>query len=372
MSRGVSTGDWQNAVKLGNLPALKTLYRQSLNINAHDSSQRTALHWAAALGQLEIVDYLVKAKADIEATDKAGRTALHLATGYGELEVVKYLVNEARLDVSIPDDDGKDALQIAYSMKKRPVQEQIVAILENAPPPIRAQEADLPEDAEVASQPFRCGPPDYAAQGEWGNVALLKAARDGKINVMRKLLREGKANVKAKDKDGWTAVHWAAAEARLDVLRFLITEAKAEPDPKDNDGSTPMDLARMFDKEDVVSLLMEYTSPQRVLRDADKKSRVTQANAALLIAAESGVLEAVMSLLNDKADIHASDDNGDTPLHLAVRHQQGDVVHYLLEAKAGLNVQNQARETPLSLANDYQPNSAIAGQLRAADRKSVV
>ncbi|MFP4374136.1 MAG: ankyrin repeat domain-containing protein [Spirochaetaceae bacterium] len=65
-------------------------------------------------------------------------------------------------------------------------------------------------------------------------------------------------------------------------------------------------------------------------------------------AARQGHVEVVRTLIDNGADVNASDVFGRTPLHLAVSHPE--VVELLLDAGAGVDARDQLSNTPLHRA----------------------
>ena len=58
---------------------LEQIMRNGADVNAKDSSGKTALHYAAANGNVEIVKLLMDYKARPDDVDSTGNSALHLA-----------------------------------------------------------------------------------------------------------------------------------------------------------------------------------------------------------------------------------------------------------------------------------------------------
>jgi hypothetical protein len=85
---------------------------------------------------------------------------------------------------------------------------------------------------------------------------LLDAARNGDTARVRELLRKG-ANANAKDRGGWTPLHWAAFWGHVDVARLLL-EHGADPSIRDKHGRTPLDLARATRHKEVARVIEEY------------------------------------------------------------------------------------------------------------------
>ncbi len=88
---------------------------------------------------------------------------------------------------------------------------------------------------------------------ENGRPALLLAARSGREDVVRALLRGG-ADPDAATRSGWSALHEAAEKGAVEVARALL-DGGAAPDPRDRVRATPLDVAEQGGRRDVAHLL---------------------------------------------------------------------------------------------------------------------
>ena len=73
----------------------------------------------------------------------------------------------------------------------------------------------------------------------------------------------------------------------------------------------------------------------------------TQFNAG---AASAGHVDAVQTLINNRASVNPHSDFGWTPLHMATRAGHAEVVLVLLQAGANVNAKNSDGDTPLHVA----------------------
>ena len=91
-----------------------------------------------------------------------------------------------------------------------------------------------------------CGNPE-------ADSALLVAANKGNIEAVKQHLAAG-ADVNAKDRNGWTPLHWAAWGEK-EIIELLIS-AGAEVNVKNKSGFTPLHYAAGNSQKDTVELLI--------------------------------------------------------------------------------------------------------------------
>ena len=86
--------------------------------------------------------------------------------------------------------------------------------------------------------------------------ALLRAARDGKVDTVKELLTTPGIDVNATDERGDTALIEAARFGHDHVARALLA-AGANPKARDKDGKTPLMIAVAGGHDDVVAVLKQ-------------------------------------------------------------------------------------------------------------------
>ncbi|TRY67200.1 hypothetical protein TCAL_06442 [Tigriopus californicus] len=103
-------GIWMAAIE-NNLPKLnEMIVKDKSCVNARDSSDYTALHYAARAGFLEIMTALLDNGANPNAQTASGKvTPLHRAAYMGHIEAIK-LLTRYEADPNLRDSDGKNAL----------------------------------------------------------------------------------------------------------------------------------------------------------------------------------------------------------------------------------------------------------------------
>lgn len=67
-------------------------------------------------------------------------------------------------------------------------------------------------------------PQTVESANKWGNTPLIRAAAKGSKEMVELLLREGRAQVSAANKDGWSAAHAAAVHGHSEVVAVLSAQ----------------------------------------------------------------------------------------------------------------------------------------------------
>ena len=93
-----------DAVKAGDIVAVRRLLERGANVNARDNSQETPLHHAASRGNTEVAALLIEKGADVNARDMNHKTPLHWAASQGNTEVAALLIEKG---ADINGSDGK-------------------------------------------------------------------------------------------------------------------------------------------------------------------------------------------------------------------------------------------------------------------------
>lgn len=157
------------------------------------------------------------------------------------------------------------------------------------------------------------GAPELASMSDAAFDALLeRAAASGE-------------DVNAKSADGDDALHLAALYGRFGRVRSLLARG-ADAMGRDDGGGSALHDASASGNADIVRALCEW---------ADARGKLSEL-------------------------VSMTDDDGETPLHLAARGEHGDVVEYLLSLGAAKDVTSHAGETPFDACEDERVRALLA------------
>ena len=169
--------------------------------------------------------------------------------------------------------------------------------------------------------------------------------KQGDVEKVRKLIEADPALVYAKDERGLTMLHWAALLGRKKVAELLLDKG-ADVNSKDERGRAPLDLAIQRGDEEVVALLRQHGGKET--EGATLDSEVDE----IQDAAREGDAGKVRQLLKvDPSLVNVRDkDTNYAPLHLAVLGGHLKVMDLLLSKDAAVNAKDKNGRTPLALA----------------------
>ena len=208
------------AVKEGNVAAVRALLESGADVNAQLAGDWTTLMHAARAGHVEVVRLLIEKGANVNAQYPHNWTALMHAANYGHVEVVRVLLASGA-DVNTQNADGSKALMIAAKNGHAEVVRALLA-----------------------------GGADVNSQTANGSTALMYAAQNERIEVVKVLL-DSNADVNEQNAHGWTALMNAAFYGHVDftgVIRELL-EQSADVNLQNTDGRKAIDYAHGKKKE---------------------------------------------------------------------------------------------------------------------------
>ena len=100
------------------------------------------------------------------------------------------------------------------------------------------------------------------AQNRVGETALMLAALQGRLDLVRRLLDRGAAVAQ----EGWTPLHYAASGPDTQVVALLLARGAAI-EARSPNGTTPLMMAARYGNEQSVAVLLEHQADTQMRND---------------------------------------------------------------------------------------------------------
>ncbi|KAK3854462.1 hypothetical protein Pcinc_039063 [Petrolisthes cinctipes] len=195
-------------------------------------------------------------------------------------------------------------------------------------------------------------------------TALHLATQNGHWLVLRKLIEAG-ANIEDQDSQGFTALHWAAKKGFTKCCKTLL-ELHADVNAVDNEGNTPLHLYCVNWREYLNCLLV------LLHHQADINAQNKRGETPLHFCSRSPI-EMVQTLKQKAGNINLNlkDKKGRTALHYAAERRNPKYVEQILSintiTKEIINSEDNEGKTPLQIAIIKNAHDSCHLLLRAVD-----
>ncbi|KAK6625359.1 hypothetical protein RUM43_005656 [Polyplax serrata] len=181
-----------------------------------------------------------------------------------------------------------------------------------------------------------------------GGTPLFVACQCGHMAVVKELVKRG-ANISIYMKDRATPLFIAAQNGHYQILMFLLSQG-AEPDTRRTDGATPLWIAAQMGHHNIVRELLHHGA--RV--DSTRHDGATP----LFKASHKGHSLVISELLKYKPSLDLLP-NGESALHAAALFGHVVIVKQLIEAGADATMCNQEGMTPLQVAIQAKKTNVV-------------
>lgn len=373
LTAGESDTRLMEAVKSGNLDAVRTLAKNRALLNTPEADGTTALAWAVRSDDLPVVQALLAAGADAKASNRYAVTPLELAVNNGNAAITSALL-KAGADASFIKPGGQTILMTAARTGNADVVRMLLdrggedvnaressygetalmwAVSENHP---AAAKLLIEHGADINARSTKMnydqdrfgleGVITVLPHGYW--TPLMYAARQGSSAAARVLAESG-ASLDLTDPDGTSALILAIINSHFDTAALLLAKG-ADPNLADSTGMTPLyatvdvnTLGEVYGRPaqhqtsgdisglDLMRLLLKaHANPNALLKSAALYRAHTPGEPALgagatplMRAAKNGDAAAMRLLLENGADPELASRNHTTALMMAAGQGRG-------------------------------------------------
>ena len=197
------------------------------------------------------------------------------------------------------------------------------------------------------------------------NTAFLLSARKGYLECLKYLHQEAKADIKHRNKQRKTALILSAEgnknpksprgskreqQQYLKCIKYLLTIEQVDVNAEDENGNTALYWSAYFGyQKRVEALLQENANIHHTNNDGDT---------ALIISAKKGGMEGtsihiVKNLVEQGANINAQAKDGNTALHWSAYNGNKQLISYLVSKDARTDIKNNNNMNALDLFSEH-------------------
>nr|ABQ15208.1 transient receptor potential subfamily A-1 [Caenorhabditis elegans] len=368
----------------GNVNALQeALLKAPLAVNAQDGDFMTPLHYAARYGNYDAVKLLLSKNALPNTKNREGDTPLHIAS--------KYIYGYSDI-CSIIDEDQADSAR-KYNTATKKIINALVS--ENAEiDPVNKYQLTPLHYAAMKSNFSALHAliklkADVDAEDDNKMTPLLLACVHGSQEIIQELIKAN-SNVTKRDQRLNTVFHIVALRGEPEYLEMMMdhdpVEAIKALNLFNNEKKTPLRMAvegnhpetlkkilqmekknscKWMDREkELIHFAAEkgFLEVLKALVEAGgNKNELNEVKAVPLhVAAQMNQLEVVSYLIEEEKDnIDVVDEQGLTPLMMAVTHDSKKCVEYLIAKKANLTITDKDERTPVFIGAKFNALSSV-------------
>ncbi|RWS25870.1 E3 ubiquitin-protein ligase MIB2-like isoform X1 [Leptotrombidium deliense] len=242
-------------------------------------------------GECNVVTRLLKSGVDVNVSDENGNCAIHKATQGEKVEILKLIVSHGA-NVNAKNKDQNTALHIAVSN----LYTECVKILlqSGADVNIRNEEEETPLFLAI----------------KHSNDSLVNLTTRGKLEkILELLLSSDKVDLSLFNKNGLNCLHYAVKLGNKLAFDKIVNKSPSLVSARDKCGYSNLHYAALYGRIVIMESLLQSLP----------KSSHMQSMSPLHLAIYCGHLSAAELLVSNGADCNAPDSLRNTPLHLLMK-----------------------------------------------------
>jgi len=337
--------DIHQATLEGYIEKVKRMVESGTDVNAQDQYGRTPLHITAEENHDIDMRVLIDLGADINARDKQGRTPLMYAAAEGKKGTAVLLVSNVA-DVNIQDDDGKRALEWSYTGGNSDLTKFLGLITEN-----KTQADRSVKDGRAENDVRKVEEEKKSINNELRQIEAEKRLMGNEKRREELEKREKKALQKdreSREKMQKEIEKISDKTSQREQANRIERRIQNEVQEKANriEKRVQKDLQEQVEKEIDKKESVHLSKNGLHIRQFDIKKEATE----LMNVARNGSIKDCQRLLNNGANVNATDDTGQNALMVAAISNRIDNAKFLIDKGADVNMSSTSGLTALHYA----------------------
>ena len=330
------------------------------DVNATDTDGKTPLMFASGCrnGQLVVKCLICDCQCDLSLQDSKGNTALHIACKQKSVETTKLILEAKGCDVNVRNNEGFSPVLLACTEDDHSMQNRILETLEllveancdvsavtNSGETaimliVKWVETKYQEIIEYLVNSCGC---DLSLQNNNGNTALHIACRVNNATFVDALLKQKACNLGIKNSDGNTPLHVACSQGYSEIAKMIASVSCNELYTLNNSFQSPFQVASsesIFQNPELCRLLVT-----KMYENNDSFG-----NTPLHIACKDNDVQLLKVAVELKCDPNLTNITGETPVHLACTSGNLEMVRLLMKMNCDTKIENKDGDDALMIA----------------------
>ncbi len=312
-------------LEYGNLNIFNFIISKGLNITDKDSDGFTLLHYAVFYNQLKIAKFLISNKLDINAISNDG-TSIFIMSANSSLSMITLLISS---NIIINKEKDGNIVNEAIKNSTPDVAEYFmnkgflfsIEDFKNSTTLI-----DLIKNEEIKTLSFLIKKSlniDTLISYNGNKLSMLHLAIMFNKQILSDFLIKAGADVNKRDNRNIAIFETAITTGNLNILKAIYDHGGLLNDRSDKLKQTPLLIAL---KQQKIKVVKFYIDRGVDLTLTDKLNK----NTPLHIAASNGYLSIIKLMIKKGMKTNVVNTNNETPLDLAIKHEQKAAQKYLL------------------------------------------
>ncbi|EAY08609.1 hypothetical protein TVAG_239690 [Trichomonas vaginalis G3] len=321
----------------GSMQCLNYMLAHGIDLTKQDALYRDVSHFAVTGSHLFAIKVLADKGVDFSKS-------IILAAGIGDLDVFKFLLNGLKVDPTVRDSFGSTILHGSAIGGSQILIDYIIKLNKI----------------------------NINTQDNQGNTPLHIAVNHGNIYMIQSLLKIEGIKLSIKNSFGQMPLHIAASKNNVEIISLLVSKmySDSELQRAPSWDFMTLDLYRIDSIEEIGTpkddseeelQMKKLESPEALINAKDNNG-----DTPLLIAIKNGYIDIVSYLLRMQCtDTKVQNNEGMNALHISVSNSFKDIVNLILEQDIypSVNQKDKKGKTPLIYACDIDDKGEIAGLL---------
>lgn len=357
---GAETDKIFSIVKKGNIEEVKTILKETANVNIVDEYGMSLLNHAILKNNIEVVRELINSGADVNRKGNQGFLEIEIAIHFDNLEMLEILV-ENNADINALDEHGQSPLVYSVIAKANKCFDYLMSlgaktqVIPNGSESLLEFAAKEVGNAYVVKKLLDMGVSPNIDTFNGDNL-LIESLEKGYIEVSKLLIDYGFNLISDNGRNVPSALYYIIDNEFLDLQKLAFDKYPhlLFVEHKENDDYD-------FSKNEQYSCKVLRKNKALFIELLDKFPEIAEmenfeGQNAMLYAAASGDYDLVQQLISKGINFSNRDFGGNTALMLAARSGNSELTEFFIKKGLDVNAKNNKGETALMLsAKSVQP-----------------